>query len=165
MAGQSMASDIKLGAPLEPGETHACNDSPQKAASNHGEEALANLMASMEQFVAESSSIGHNTNDETTEQEIEARDLHQSQRASVTDDITDTIICSSKSSDVIPAKRAQRNQPKQPPVKKAKKAKKDIWSAENVLQNPKSPLVDANLKVRYERSEERRVGKECRSRR
>lgn len=43
----------------------------------------------------------------------------------------------------VPTKRSQPKQAKKQP----KRAKKDIWTAENVLQNPKSPLAHVNLKV------------------
>ncbi|OAF63433.1 hypothetical protein VC83_00329 [Pseudogymnoascus destructans] len=70
----------------------------------------------------------------------------RSQCTSATEEASDTGPLSAAISAVSPAKRPQRNQASSQTAKKAKKARTGIWSVENVLQNPKSPLANANLK-------------------
>src|SRR5690554_6592255 len=111
MAGQPQASDVQS----------AYNGSSENA----GEDALANLMESMEQFAAEGSVVNRNTDSEATEQKVEVRSSRRSQRTSATDAITDPIVLSPKTSKAVPAKRAQKNQSK---PKTAKRAKTDIWT-------------------------------------
>ncbi|OBT67260.1 hypothetical protein VE03_02651 [Pseudogymnoascus sp. 23342-1-I1] len=128
------------------GEMYASNEGSEVAASSHGDDALANLMDSMEQFVAEDSTDNHNTNDGATDQKHETRSSRRSQRGNATEEASDTGPLSSGASASIPAKRPQRNQASSQASKKVKKDRKGVWSVENVLQNPKSPLVNANLK-------------------
>jgi hypothetical protein len=144
MAEQSNNPSVQFGAYFAPAETYATNDDSQQAASSYGDDTLANLMESMEQFVAEESPVNHDANDGATDQKHETRGSRRSQRTNATDDVADTLPPSPGPSIAIPAKRAQR---KQANSQAAKKAKKDIWTAESVLQNPTSPLVNANLKV------------------
>lgn len=125
---------------------YASNDGSETAAPSHGDDTLANLMDSMEQFVADDSTANHNTNDMATDQKHETRGSRRSQHADVTEETANTRPPSAETSDAIPAKRPQRVQAIPQTTKRAKRGK-DIWSAENVLQNPKSPLVNANLKV------------------
>ncbi|KFX86938.1 hypothetical protein V490_08701 [Pseudogymnoascus sp. VKM F-3557] len=127
------------------GEMHPSNDGSEAAAPSHGDDTLANLMDSMEQFVADDSTANHNANDVATDQKHETRGSRRSQRTDVTEEMADTGPPSSETSDAIPAKRPQRVQVSSQTAKRARRGK-DIWSAENVLQNPKSPLVNANLK-------------------
>lgn len=130
------------------GEMYASNDGSEIAHSSHGDDALANLMDSMEQFVAEDSTDNHNANDVTTDQKNETPGSRRSQRTNATEETPDGGPLSAGTPAATPGKRPQRNQATSQPAKKAKSGRKGIWSVENVLQNPKSPLVNANLKVR-----------------
>lgn len=103
---------------------------------------LASLTESMKQFVAENDA-NYLTNQVAIEQEVQSHGLGRSQVANTTDDASASA-SSSPGPSTIPAKRPQR---KQKSLQTAKKAKNDIWTAENVLQNPKSPLIHADFKV------------------
>ncbi|OBT88485.1 hypothetical protein VE02_03485 [Pseudogymnoascus sp. 03VT05] len=127
------------------GEMYASNDGSEIVHSGHGDEALANLMDSMEQFVAEDSTADDNANDMSTDQKHETPGSRRSQR-NATEEASDTGQLFAGTPAATAAKRPQRNQASSQPAKKAKVSRKGIWSVENVLQNPKSPLVNANLK-------------------
>ncbi|OBT58473.1 hypothetical protein VE04_01514 [Pseudogymnoascus sp. 24MN13] len=146
MEGESIKSNIESDSMSVTGEMYASNDGSEMPHSSHGDEALANLMDSMEQFVAEDSTDNHDTNDITTDQKHETPGSRRAQRTSATEEPSDTGPLSAETSAVTPAKRPQKNQATSQPAKKAKNGRKGIWSVENVLQNPKSPLVNANLK-------------------
>jgi hypothetical protein len=148
MERESIKSNIESDAMSAMGEMYASNDGSEIAHSSHGGDALANLMDSMEQFVAEDSTDNHNANDVTTDQKNETPGSRRSQRANATEETSDAGPLSAGTPAATPAKRPQRNQATSQPAKKAKSGRKGIWSVENVLQNPKSPLVNANLKVR-----------------
>ncbi|OBT78836.1 hypothetical protein VF21_02536 [Pseudogymnoascus sp. 05NY08] len=145
MEGESIKFNIESDAMSATGEMYASNDGSEIAHSGHGDEALANLMDSMEQFVAEDSTADDNANDMSTDQKHETPGSRRSQR-NATEEASDTGPLSAGTPAATPAKRPQRNQASSQPAKKAKVGRKGIWSVENVLQNPKSPLVNANLK-------------------
>lgn len=147
MEGESIKSNVESDAKSATGEMYASKDGSEMPLSSHGDDALANLMDSMEQFVAEDNTADHNANDGSTDQKHETRGSRLSQRANATEETSDTWPLPSGTSDATSAKRPQRIQASSQAVKKAKKGR-DIWGVENVLQNPKSPLVNANLKVR-----------------
>lgn len=148
MEGESIKSNVKSDARSATDEMYASNEGLELDPPSHGDDALANLMDSMEQFVAEDSTVIHNANDGATDQKHETRGSRRLQRTNATEETSDTRPSSSGTVDAIPAKRPQMNQASSQASKKVKKGRKGIWSVENVLQNPKSPLVDANLKVR-----------------
>lgn len=146
MEGESIKSNVESDARSATGQMYASKDGSEIPPSSHGDDALANLVDSMEQFVAEDSIANNNANDGATDQKHETRGSRRPQRTNATKEASDTKPLS-ETSDAIPAKRPQRNQASSQAPKKAKKDRKGIWSVENVLQNPKSPLVNANLKV------------------
>ncbi|KFZ23796.1 hypothetical protein V502_01753 [Pseudogymnoascus sp. VKM F-4520 (FW-2644)] len=145
MEGESIKSNVESDARSATGQMYASKDGSEITPSSHGDDALANLVDSMEQFVAEDSTANYNANDGATDQKHETRGSRRPQRTDATEEASDTKPLS-ETSDAIPAKRPQRNQASSQAPKKAKKDRKGIWSVENVLQNPKSPLVNANLK-------------------
>ncbi|KFY52826.1 hypothetical protein V496_08112 [Pseudogymnoascus sp. VKM F-4515 (FW-2607)] len=146
MEGESIKPNVKSDAKSATDEMYASNEGSELAAPSHGDDALANLMDSMEQFVAEDSTVNHDANDGATDQKHETRGSRRLQRTNAAEETSDTRPSSSETVDAIPAKRPQTNQASSQAPKKAKKGRKGIWSVENVLQNPKSPLVNANLK-------------------
>ena len=148
MEGKSIKFNVESDAMFATGQMYASKDGSEISPSSHGDDALANLVDSMEQFVAEDSTANYNANDGATDQKHETRGSRRPQRTDATEEASDTKPLSSETFDAIPAKRPQRNQASSQAPKKAKKDRKGIWSVENVLQNPKSPLVNANLKVR-----------------
>ncbi|KFY33544.1 hypothetical protein V494_07505 [Pseudogymnoascus sp. VKM F-4513 (FW-928)] len=122
------------------------NDGSEIPSPSHGDDALANLMDSMEQFVADDGAADNDANDMSIDQKHETRGSRRSQRTSASEEAAGAGPLPPRISEATPAKRPQRDQASSQSAKKAKKGKKDIWSVENVLQNPKSPLVNANLK-------------------
>jgi hypothetical protein len=140
---RSGASGPLSDAPSTLGEAVDLARHPPEWASNewasNEHDPLRSLRESMEQFVTADNPNTHATDHLMNEQEV------QGGAASDAIDLDASFTSTSPvSSRAAPAKRPQRKQGKTQP---AKKAKKDIWTAENVLQNPKSPLVNANLKV------------------
>lgn len=146
MEGESIKSSAEFDAMSATGEINALNYNSGIQPSSHGDDALANLMDSMEQFVADDNTTSYNANDGATDQKYETRGSRRSQRTTSTEDMPDSEPLVPRTSDAISAKRPQKTQASSQAAKKAKRGR-GIWSTENVLQNPKSPLVNANLKV------------------
>jgi len=156
---RSGASSPLSDAPSILGEAVDLVRHPREWTSNE-HEPLRSLRESMEQFVTADHSSTHATDHLMNEQEV--------QGGAASDAIDRDAAFTSTSpvpSRAVPAKRPQRKQNKTQP---AKKVKKDIWTAENVLQNPESPLVNANLKVcvafRSQSHSNHMIGCPCKSR-
>lgn len=146
MEGELIKSSAESDAISATGEINALNNDSEMQPTSHGDDALAYLMDSMEQFVADDNTTDYNDNDGAIDQKHETHGSRRSQRTNSTEEMPDSGPLFARTSDAISSKRPQKTQASSQAAKKAKKGK-SIWSTENVLQNPKSPLVNANLKV------------------